>query len=164
LTPEQHNKYLGIAHLAYAALLFLLVVGFLTMFGVMFAAMGNQPVRAGEPAPPPPAFFLIVGLFFAALYGAFLVPSFVAGYALLKRKRWAKIAAIIAGVVASMFAPFGTALCVYTLWFLFSEPGRLLYDTPATTLPPLPRFGGAPDSIGQRDMQHADYGKLPDWR
>jgi len=164
LTPEQHNKYLGIAHLAYGTLLSLLVLGLLTMFGVMFVAMANAPVRAGEPAPPPPAFFLIFGLFFAALYGAFLVPSFVAGYGLLKRKRWAKIAAIIAGVVASMFAPFGTALCVYTLWFLFSEPGRLLYDTPVTALPPPPLFGVAPDALGHRDVQHADYGKLPDWR
>jgi hypothetical protein len=142
----------------------LFVLTFMTMFGVMFATFASLPVKGSEPPPPPPAFFLIFALFFITIYGVFLFPSFIAGYALLKRKRWAKVAAIIAAVVSSMFAPFGTAVSVYTFWFLFSEPGKLLYDTPPQALPPPSLFGVAPEASEQREFQPAAQQKPPDWR
>lgn len=145
-------------------MLSLLILGFLAMFGVMFAAVASTPASDGRQSLPPFGFFLIMWLFFAALYGSFLIPSFIAGYALLKRKRWAKIAAIIAGTVSAMFAPFGTAVSVYTFWFLFSEPGKLLYDTPAQTLPPPPLFETDRDTPGRREFQRTGYEKPPDWR
>ena len=164
MTPEQHNKYLGLAHLVYAAIIGLFILGLLGMFGAMFIALANEPTVRNGPPPPPQAFFFIVWLFMALFYGALLIPSVVAGYALLKRKRWAKIAAIVGGVVASMFFPFGTAVCVYTFWFLFSEPGRLLYDTPSQRPPSPPLFGASGDSISQPEFQQRPAITPPDWR
>ena len=56
------------------------------------------------------------------------IPSFVAGYAFLKRKSWAKIAGIVACALSALRIPFGTAVSIYTFWFLFSTPGKILYD------------------------------------
>jgi hypothetical protein len=140
----------------------LFTLAFMGMFGLMFFAIANAPAERGTP--PPPAFFLIFWLFFVAFYAALTIPSFIAGYALLKRKRWAKIAAIIGGVIAAMFFPIGTAVCVYTFWFLFSEPGKLLYDTPDHTLPPPPLFGASRESSSQPEFQHHSSPTPPDWR
>jgi uncharacterized BrkB/YihY/UPF0761 family membrane protein len=160
-TPEQHNKYLAFAHLAYGTITALFTLGFLVMFGAMFFAISRSPAEANG---PPPAFFLIFWLFFAAVYAAFTIPSFIAGYALLKRKPWAKIASIIAGVIAAALFPIGTAVCVYTLWFLLSEPGKILYDTSVKTIPPPPLFGEHHESINQRELQRNSSVTPPDWR
>jgi hypothetical protein len=163
-TPEQHNKYLAYAHLAYGTLSALFTVAFLVMFGAMFVFVANAPVGNNASPPPPPAFFVIIMLVFGGVYAAFSIPSFVAGYALLKRKPWARIASIIAGVISAMFFPIGTAICVYTLWFLMSEPGKLLYDTPTQKLPPPPLFAANQDSINQPGVQRDSSVTPPDWR
>lgn len=164
MTPEQHNKYLAYAQLAYGTLMSLFTLGFLAMFGAMFFFISKVPAQtSGEPQPPM-AFFFIMWIVVGGMYAAMTIPSLIAGYALLKRKRWAKIAAIIGGVTAAMFFPLGTAVCVYTFWFLFSEPGRLLYDTPTHTLPPPPLFGVSRDSINQPEFQPRTSTTPPDWR
>jgi hypothetical protein len=64
-------------------------------------------------------------------YFALTIPSLIAGYGLLKRKRWARTMGIIAGVTAAMMFPIGTAVCVYSIWFLLSEGGKGLYSASA---------------------------------
>ncbi len=91
-----------------------------------------------------------------------MVPSIVAGYALLKQRRWAKTAAIIAGVLAAMQFPIGTAVCVYTFWFLFSEPGKVLYEKPTYALPPPPPVWNNQSQMRSED-QHLPR-TPPDWR
>ena len=84
--------------------------------------------------------------FMFVVYVVMAVPSALAGIFLLKRKKSAKILGVIAAIIATMNFPFGTALCVYTLWFLFGEQGRALYDTPVSQTPPPPpvwQTGGA---------------------
>jgi hypothetical protein len=160
LTPDQHNKYLGFAHLAYAALHALMGVFFGVMMIVMFSTI---PPGAGQP-PPPPAFFIVMACFFFVFTVGWTIPSMVAAYALLKRKKWAKTAGIVAGVFAATQMPVGTAVSVYTFWFLFSEPGRSLYDQSTKTLP-----GARPDWNGvnrQRspEGEYAPFASPPDWR
>src|SRR5215470_6383608 len=130
MTPEQHNKYLGLSHLSYAA--FQLMMGL--VFGAFFLFMFTSIPDRG-PDPPPAFMGVFFGLFFFGFYGLMTVPSIVAGIALLKQKRWAKIAAIIGGVLSGMQFPIGTAVCIYTFWFLFSDPGKALYDRPSNLLP-----------------------------
>src|SRR5262245_47818483 len=129
-TPEQHNKYLAISHLVYGALFLLMMIGMMVFFGLMITLDTQGPHGEG---PPPFIFFFFIA-FMSVIYGIMIVPSFVAGYALLKRKPWAKIAAIVAGAMSGMSFPMGTAVCVYTFWFFFSEPGKVLYDQPTRTL------------------------------
>ena len=42
----------------------------------------------------------------------------VVGYGLVTRRAWARIPAIVLGVLALVRVPFGTALGIYTLWVL----------------------------------------------
>ena len=134
------------------------------LFGVMMIVMfSTMPQPPGNP-PPPPAVFVVMGCFFLVFTVAWAFPSMVAAYALLKRKSWAKTAAIVAGVFAAPHMPVGTAVCVYTFWFLFSEPGRSLYDGSTKTLP-----GERPDwnGVNQQRSPEGEYaptGSPPDWR
>ncbi len=120
MTPQEHNKMLGIFHLIYGAfsgLLMLAIVAF--MFFLAAAAPQDGPVFA-------PFMFMGVFFFFYAL--VFTLPSFVAGYAMLKRKAWARTASIVAAVVETMSMPIGTAVAVYSFWFMFSDVGKRFYE------------------------------------
>jgi fructose-specific phosphotransferase system IIC component len=161
MTPEQHNKYLALAHLVYGGIYCLLMLFMVLAFGLMAAAAS---VGSNAKDAPPPMIFAVMFTFMGLFYGALIIPSFVAGYALLKRKRWAKVSAIIAAVMAAMFFPIGTAVCVYTFWFLFSDPGKALFDTPAYTprLPFRERLGDLPNKKPKE--QYVPPATPPDWR
>jgi hypothetical protein len=125
LTPQDHNKTLGICHLFYGAFHALLLFGF-ALFLIVVGAIG----RGGQvSADSLIVFACLVGVlaFFGVLLAA---PSIVAGYGLIKNKNWAKVATIVAGVVDAMNFPFGVALCIYSFWFAFEGAGKRLYDNP----------------------------------
>jgi hypothetical protein len=44
--------------------------------------------------------------------------AILTGYALLTRKPWGRVLAIVFGILALLKIPFGTALGIYTLWVL----------------------------------------------
>ena len=120
---------------------------------VIFMAVLLPEMVKHDPNPPPPGMFLIMAVFMSLIYGSMTVPSYIAGYALLKKKRWAKTASIVAGVCDSMHFPFGAAVAIYTFWFLFSDPGKYLYDRPAYALAP-----------GQPTWANQTNSAPPDWR
>ena len=154
MTPEQHNKYLSWAHFVHAGISSLLMVVMIAIF---------TTVMAVDPNAPPLFFFIFMGFFMTLMFGTMIVPSIVAGYGLKKRKRWARTASIIAGVTASMSAPLGIAVCIYTFWFLFSEPGRLLYDNTRYALPPRNEAWRIPSREFQEN-QYVPPATPPDWR
>jgi hypothetical protein len=126
VTNEQHNRYIGYAFLAYGGFQLLMLL----FIGIMLFAMFSLPGRPGAPGPP----MEFLGFFFGFMLLfqlAFTAPSFIASYGLLKKKSWARIASIIAGVMAAMSVPFGTAACVYALWFFFSDNWKEVYPEKA---------------------------------
>jgi hypothetical protein len=56
------------------------------------------------------------------------VLSFLVGYALLTRKPWGRILAIVIGILQLIHVPFGTALGIYTLWVLACSRSGAEYD------------------------------------
>ena len=117
MTPQDHNKVIGIMHLIYGGFNALMLV----IFVPFFFAIGG--IAAADPNAPPAitaifGFFGVLMLLLAVVLG---LPSILAGYAMLKHKSWARVMAIIAAVVEAISFPFGTALCVYTFWFLFGQ-------------------------------------------
>ena len=159
MTPEQHNKYLGFAHLAYATLHSLLGV----FIGVMMIVMLSTLRDSTRGNPPPPAFFVLMAVFMLVFTLVWSIPSMIAAYALLKKKRWAKTASIVAGVFAATQIPVGTAVGIYSFWFAFGEPGRLLYDQPAKSLLSQPPADGA--RINQEKAhEYFPPANPPDWR
>jgi hypothetical protein len=65
--------------------------------------------------------------FVAALIGLLSIPSIIAGWGLSKRRSWARILAIILGILSLPSFPFGTALGVYALVILFNDEAKLLF-------------------------------------
>jgi hypothetical protein len=167
MTPEEHNKTLGTLHLVYGgfqALVTLMVVGlFLFMAGIVSRAPGGDP-EAG--------LFITVLSIIVLFSLVFTIPSFVAGYGLRKRKSWAKLWGMIAGVFAGMSFPLGTALCVYSIWFLIGDGGRELYAESSARPARRENLYGAPEPAGwaaqyaSREREYADAPprQPPNWR
>jgi hypothetical protein len=118
MTPEAQNHYLGLAHLIYGVsnvvLITLAVVFFLSRIhfwnreDMILSSLGIGLVVVGN--------------------AVYTLPSYVAAWALLKRRPWAKTAAIVAAVPAIMYFPLGTAVAAYTFWVLFGRPGWKLHE------------------------------------
>ena len=129
MTPQEHNKTLGICHLVYGGLHTLMMLAMLIIFFFFFAAMSQTAPKDGG---PPPEFFLPFGAAFLGfiflITFLFTLPAFIAGYGLLKRKPWARTASIVAAVLEAMNVPIGTAVCVYSFWFMFSDEGKRFYE------------------------------------
>ena len=123
MTPQDHNKMIGIMYLIWGgfnALMMLLLVPFIL---ILLGPMGSDPT-------PPAEFKAVLGIFMGVIVTVsilFAIPPLLAGYALLKRKSWAKVAGIVAACFSALSMPFGTALTVYTLWFLCGPEGDKLY-------------------------------------
>jgi hypothetical protein len=172
MTPQDHNKVIGIMHLVWGGFNALMM---LVMAVFVFLVMG--PAFRSDPNVPPE-----FAAFFTAIMGAvvvlsllFSLPPILAGYAMLKRKRWAKVMSIVAACFEALSMPFGTALCVYTLWFHFGQQGQSLYRG-GHDAPPAPdwrgslRDGSAYDWEAQRAAQtgrpreYVPPRQPPDWR
>jgi len=56
------------------------------------------------------------------------VLNIIAGFGLLKYKSWARILAIILGIINLFGFPIGTALGIYTLWAMFNQETKQLFE------------------------------------
>ncbi len=117
MTPQDHNKVIGIMHLIYGGFNALMLIIFVPFF---FAIGGIAAADPGAPAAVT-AIFGFFGFLMLVLALVFGLPPILAGYAMLKHKSWARVAGIVAACVEALSFPFGTALCVYSLWFLFGQ-------------------------------------------
>ena len=111
---------------AYRAILVILVVLFL--LGVSTPAfLGGMGPRA-EPMLP---FAAVMGGL-AAVAGVFILLNsclaFLTGYAVLTRKPWGRVLAIVAAILSLIEIPAGTAIGVYTLWVLGPHASAAEYD------------------------------------
>jgi hypothetical protein len=69
-----------------------------------------------------------MAVFVAAITLLFSALSFLVGYALLNRKPWGRVLAIVIGILQLIKLPFGTALGIYTLWVLACSRSGAEYD------------------------------------
>jgi hypothetical protein len=169
MTTEEHNRFLGIAHLVHGGLQALwMVVMFVFVIFMMAFAAADTP-RGGDAFPF--VFFMMFMLVAVIMSVLFTIPSFVAGYGLLKRKQWAKTWGIIAGVLAAMSFPIGTAVCVYTFWFLLGDAGKDFYSKSQAEQPSRERdrLFLEPDSAtydagAWNSQTKREYAQPPNWR
>lgn len=164
MNKEQHNRYIGYAFLAHA--------GFQTFWTVLFAAFfvfffSSFPTPPGEPGPPV-AFFGFFFAFMMIFQLVFTLPSAIAGYAVLKKKPWARIAAIIGAVMSAMNVPIGTAVCVYALWFFLGDEWKGIYEpTPQRRTERLPSSAYPADwerTEGSREEREDTVPRPGEWR
>jgi hypothetical protein len=155
LTPEEHNRYVAWSHLAYGGLMALFCLAMIGMFIGVFGSM---------PDAPPPIVMLFITIFIGGLYSLMTIPSFVAGYALLKHKSWARTAALIGSVTALTNFPIGAAVCAYTFWFLFSESGKAIFEKRNYMLPPGRQSWAYDVQNNQVQTTYTPPPTPPDWR
>ena len=161
MTPSGHNRTLGLLHLLYGVFCIGLIIIATFLISGTIDAMAVTRAQ-GDAVPVATLAVLIVGGVFISL--VLITPSFIAGYALLKRKQWARRIGIVAGVLAGLTFPFGTLLCVYTLWFLFGEKGKFLYHKAAYALPAEPEPRRRLKKLLRASEPYVPPTTPPDWR
>ncbi|HEX6384039.1 MAG TPA: hypothetical protein VF177_05155 [Anaerolineae bacterium] len=109
---EQHVTLLG---------WFYIVLHLIGVFvaAIVFVAVTGGGLLSGDAEAI--AITSIVGTAVAGFLLLLSAPGIVAGIGLLKRKSWARILALILGILNLLNFPFGTALGIYTIWVLMQE-------------------------------------------
>jgi hypothetical protein len=141
MTTDEHNKTLATLYLIYGAMHGLTLLGLLLLVGVVkFATLGPNSIS-------PLWIASGVSIFIVLLLMVGLIPL-VVGYALKKRRRWAKPLGLSLAVVSLINVPVGTALGIYTIKFFRSRGGIQLY-------------GGRAATESEGDLQHARNSTQP---
>jgi hypothetical protein len=118
---DRHLRILGILWVVAGAIFLIPGAVLMTLSGVVHLAIPAAESVGRFVAPL--VLSIIGGSLFLVAAGGILV-----GWGLLKHQPWARVAAIVLGIVSLLHPPFGTALGIYTLWVLLSDQGGAEYD------------------------------------
>ena len=119
---QQHVSILGWLYIISHAI-FLAIGAF-----VFVLLVGIAPVT-GDPEPM--WILSLVGTSVGLLMAALGLPGLFAGYGLLTRRPWARILAIVVGILSLLNFPIGTAIGIYTLWVLTQPVANEYFSAPA---------------------------------
>jgi chromate transport protein ChrA len=119
MTPQDHNRTLGIIYSFLGSVL--AVAALVELIRVIILARELERIQADS--------LLQILIAVALLLMIFL---YAIAYGLFRRRRWARIAALISlGLFVWLF-PLGTALAIYAWSFMHSEGGKSLYSRSST--------------------------------
>lgn len=113
MTPPDHNKTLGIIYSFLGGLL--AAAALVELVRVIILERELERIRSSTGL----QLLILVGLI---LTGFLLLTA----YGLFKRRRWARIHALILSALLVWLFPLGTALAIYTWWYLHSAGYRQL--------------------------------------
>ena len=118
---ERHLRTLGILWIVAGALFLIPSIVMLVVGSVVHIAIpGSEEIAR---ALGPLVLYLIGGSLLVVAAGGICV-----GWGLMQRQPWARMAALILGILALLHPPFGTALGIYTLWVLLSNNTAMEYE------------------------------------
>jgi hypothetical protein len=93
----------------------------LVIFSMGSAAIGAAAVHEADV----PAILTLLpvgfGLFICLMIAVGTVPSLVAGYGLLQKRRWARVWALVAGILNLPCLPVGTGVGIYAIWVFLQD-------------------------------------------
>src|ERR1700722_13522690 len=112
---RNHVRLVGILWMAYSSLYVL--VGVAVLVGAQLVFGGTFHFQGG-PSPEVTSWLRPTLTCAGWLILAIAAPGFFTGWGLLQREEWARPVALVAGFVALLRIPLGTALGIYTLWVL----------------------------------------------
>ncbi len=118
---QRHLRTLGILWIIVGALWLVPSVGLMTLGGLTRLVIPGSEALAHNVGPF--VMFLLGGSLLVVGVGGILV-----GWGLMHRQPWARMVAIILGIIILFHPPFGTALGIYTLWVLLSDEGGIEYQ------------------------------------
>ncbi len=115
---RDHVRILGWCFVVYSAIIALigLGIGSIVLFGGAISGDRDAMFITGA-----------IGAAIAGFLTILFLPGMFAGIGLLKLHQWARIVAIVVGVLHILSFPFGTALGVYTLWVLLNPETEALF-------------------------------------
>lgn len=118
---EKHLDVLGALFLGIAAMGLVGLMVVVVIFGFASTLVGATAVQRGDA----PAFVAyipgIFGLLIALAIAASTIPSLIAGFGLIKRRHWAAVAALVAGVLCLPVFPIGTGVGLYAIWVFLQD-------------------------------------------
>ncbi len=125
MTAKEHNKILSILLLAMGGLK--AIGGIIVAF--MYSGIGVFALTAAKKQEDQimGSVFIFIGIVVGFFIILFSIVDLIAGWQLLKEKANGRIWGIVASILSLTSIPFGTALGVYGLWFLFGEVGKNFY-------------------------------------
>jgi hypothetical protein len=129
---DQHRKVLGVLYLVFGALW---AIGALVLLG-LFVGGVIHPDDAEERLA-----FRTMGVALVMLLAVLAAIGISGGVGMLKRRAWAKVPVLIAGLASLFHFPIGTILGIYTLWFWF-QPNVTQLFLPRGAEPRGPEPGG----------------------
>jgi chromate transport protein ChrA len=115
MTPQDHNRTLGIIYGFMGGILTLAAI--VELVRIMIIEKELTRIQSDSLLQILIAVALIIMIFlYSIAYGVF------------KRRRWARIAALISSGLFVWLFPLGTALAIYTWSFMYSDGGKQLYS------------------------------------
>ncbi len=119
---EKHLTLLGVLYIVFS------VSGILAGLIVFTVLVGLSPVYNDATA------VTVTGIV-GTVVGGFLfllsVPGLIAGIGLLQHKAWARILALVLGILNLLSIPVGTLLGIYTLWVLLDDNSTQVFAATA---------------------------------
>ena len=127
---RDHIRILAILHIVFGALgvigAFIVLLVFGGLAGVAGVAGGSGDVDRATGM----AVLGGIGLFVFVVILLLSLPGVIAGVGLLKYRPWSRMLTIVLSALDLLSVPFGTALGIYGLWVLLSQPTEALFQKP----------------------------------
>ncbi|HEX5501488.1 MAG TPA: hypothetical protein VFW96_02625 [Thermomicrobiales bacterium] len=118
---QQHVTILGWLYIVgYALFLVVGVFVFLLLTGIGASGVAEE---AGP-------VLVVVGTTVGLLLAALSLPGLAAGYGLLTRRPWARVLALVVGILGLANVPLGTVTGLYALWVLSPPEARAYFAAP----------------------------------
>jgi hypothetical protein len=104
----------------------MVAVGVFAIFGGLSAFVAQNQADSGDALAGSIALAAVGGFVFTVIT-VLSVPGLIAGYGLLKIRRWARVLGIVLSALSLLNVPFGTALGAYGLWILLKPETEALF-------------------------------------
>jgi hypothetical protein len=118
---ERHLRTLGILWIIAGVLFLVPSVALMAVGSLVHIALPGPEALARTLGPM--VLYLVGSTFLILAAGGICV-----GWGLMQHQSWARIAAIILGILALFHPPLGTALGIYTLWVLLTQESGSEYE------------------------------------
>lgn len=115
MTPQDHNRTLGIIYGFIGGLL--TVAALVELVRVITVQRELERIQSNTSL----QILILIGLILTIFISS-------TAYGLLSKRSWARVPALILSSLLIWLFPLGTALAIYTWWFLHSEGAKQLYS------------------------------------
>ena len=120
---QMHVQIAGWLNIVANGILLLLgLCGFVFLVGIGIFAAADSGDAVAMPI------LGLTGTVGLALFAVVGLPGMLAGYGMLKRKKWGQILGIVVGLLSLFNFPIGTAIGGYTLFVLFQNSAKDFFD------------------------------------